>query len=87
MKGIKEAIIEGEKIYMKKSPLLGWRIVHPIKIDGKINWKNLISGGSWYKLVGTIIFVLLMIGAITEYSNAVRIANECLLNKPVIIMP
>ena len=44
-KGIKEIEIEGEKIFLKKS-FLGYGVVHPIKIDGKINWKNLLAGGS-----------------------------------------
>lgn len=75
---IKEIEIEGEKVYLKKNKILGWAIVHPIKENGKINWKNLISGGSWFKLVLVIIFVLIILGCLNEYRTAVNLANECI---------
>lgn len=74
---IKEVIIENEKIYLKKNRF-GWKVVHPIKIDGKINWKNLISGGNWWNLLIILIIILIILGCVNEYSNAVRTANECL---------
>jgi len=83
---IKEIEIDSEKIYLKKNKLLGWSIVHPIKENGKINWKNLISGGSWLKLVIVIIFVLIILGCINEYRTAINLANEC-LNKTIEIVP
>ena len=76
-KGIKEIEIEGERIFLKKS-FLGWNIVHPIKTDGKINWKNLLAGGSWIKLGLIIAFVIITLGAIVEVANLIKIANECL---------
>ena len=76
-KGIKEIGIEGEKVFIKKS-FLGWGVVHPIKTNGKINWKNLIAGGSWIKLGLIIAFVIIVIGAIFEVVNLIKIANECL---------
>jgi hypothetical protein len=75
---IKETDIDGERIYLKKSKIFGWGIVHPIKIDGKINWKNLLIGGSWIRFITFSILLLLMLGAIREYTMIVRIANECL---------
>ena len=78
MKEHKIVEISGEKIYLRKG-FLGWNIVYPNKIDGKINWKNLIAGGNYWKLliIGIIIFIIL--GCINEYSNAVSVANECLI--------
>lgn len=76
---IKEIVIDNEKLYLKKGRF-GWGIVHPIKIDGKINWKNLIAGGSWWKLGGIIFIVLIILGCVYEYSQAVEIANNCLNN-------
>ena len=67
---------------MKKS-FLGWSIVHPLRIDDKLNLKNLIAGGSWIKL-GIIIFVVLVIlGCINEYITIAKIANECLAMNPI----
>ena len=56
-KNIKEFIIEGDKVYLKKD-FTGWRIVHPPKNpDGSLNWFNILVGG-W----GNLIFVLFILG-------------------------
>ena len=78
MKNIKKITIENEEIYLKKSGIFGWGIVYPYKINGKINWKNLLIGGSWIKLIIILFAVLIILGCINEYSTAVKIANECL---------
>lgn len=83
IKGVKEVEIEGEVVYLKKS-FLGWGVVHPIKINNKINWKNLIAGGNWIKLLMIIIFVFICIGAIFEVKNLYEIANKC-LSSPISI--
>lgn len=74
---IKKIFVDGEKVYIKKS-WLGFKIVNPIKIDGKINWKNLIAGGSWWKLVGIAFIVIVILGCVMEYSIALKTANDCL---------
>jgi len=74
---IKEIEIDGERISLKKSGK-NWRVVKPIKIDGKINWKNLLAGGSWWNLFGIALIVILIIGCINEYSIALKTANDCL---------
>ena len=84
MKNINKITINNEEIYLKKSGVFGWGIVYPYRIDGKINWKNLISGGSWIKLIIILFAVLIILGCISEYSTAVKMANEC-LNKEGII--
>ena len=71
--------IEGESIYLRKS-FLGWGIIYPHKVDGKINWKNLIASGSWIKLIILTITILIILGCIYEYSNTLRVANDCLGN-------
>jgi len=83
MKKLKETLIDGELVYLKKD-ILGWHVTHPVKIDGKINWKNLIAGGSWLKFIFMIIFVILALGAILEVSNIIKIANECMLSNQLI---
>jgi len=82
-KGIKEIEIEGERVFLKKS-FLGYGVVHPIKIDNKINWKNLLAGGSWIKLILIIVFVLILIGTIFEIRNIYEIASKCLQANPII---
>jgi len=77
MKNIKEMNIDGELVFMKKSQGI-WRVVFPNKIDGEINWKNLIAGGNWWNLAKIGIIIIMILGCIYEYSRAVNIANECL---------
>jgi len=69
--------VEGEDIYLRKT-FMGWGIIYPYKSDNKINWKNLIAGGSWIKLIILIVTIIIILGCVTEYSNTLRIANECL---------
>ena len=80
---IKEIEIDGERISLKKSGK-NWRVVKPRKIDGKINWKNLLTGGSWWNLLGIALIVILIIGCISEYSIALKTANDCLLKDRLI---
>lgn len=83
-KGIKEFEVNGESVYLKKG-ILGWSVVYPIKdYNGKINWKNLIAGGSWIKLGIVIFAVIILIGAIFEISSIVETANGCLNNKQML---
>lgn len=77
---IEEVIVNDELVYLKKSKIFGWGVVYPIKINGKINWKNLIAGGSWIRLGFIALMILLLIGAIKEYSSALELANNCLEN-------
>ena len=87
MKESKEVLVNGELVYLKKD-ILGWHVTHPVKIDGKINYKNLIAGGSWLKLIFIIIFVILALRAIFEVSSIVKVANECILsNQSIPINP
>ena len=85
-KGIKEVEIEGERVFIKKS-FLGWGVVHPIKVDGKWNWKNFLTGGGWGKLIITIVFICILIGAMFEVRNVIAIANECLEINQMIFLP
>ena len=75
---IKEIEIDGERIFISKSKLFGYKIVYPLKIDGKINWKHLITGGSWRNLFFLLLMILIIYGCINEYSTALKLANECL---------
>ena len=55
---IKETNIDNEKIYLRKD-MFGWRVVNPIKIDGKINYKNLLLGNRKV-IILTIVWLLIM---------------------------
>lgn len=55
---IKETNIDNEKIYLRKD-IFGWGIVNPVRVDGKINWKNLWLG-SRKVIILTIIWLLIM---------------------------
>lgn len=75
---IEEVNLNGERIFLKKNQLLGWAVISPSKIDGKINWKNLLIGGNWVRFGFIIAFIVLMLLAINEYSTIVETANKCL---------
>ena len=41
--------------YLKKDELFGYRVIYPYKNpDGTIHWFNLLTGGSWAKLIVTL---------------------------------
>jgi len=76
--------LDGEKIHFRKD-IFGWHQVFPVMDEnGKLNWKNFIAGGSWIKLGLVVLLVILIIGCIYEYSQAVQIANDCLAKTIVI---
>lgn len=77
MKELKRVEIDDEVIYFRKD-LLGWHVVYPWKIDGKINWKNFISGGNWWRLLIIFFMVLIILGCIYEYSIVLKSLNGCM---------
>jgi len=87
MENIKEIYQDGERLFIKKSKVFGWSFIKPCKIDGKINWKNLLIGGSWINVIKIVLILLIVAGCVYEYSNAVRVANECLSQSIRIILP
>jgi len=53
-------------------------IEKPLRINwNNINWKHLITGGTWFNLIAILLIVGIILGSISEYSNAVRLANKC----------
>lgn len=84
---MREITLDNDKIFLKKS-FTGWKVVYPIKENGKLNWKHLITGGSWWNLVGIAFLVGIILVGVSEYSTAVRVANECLANQvPLLLVP
>lgn len=76
---IDEAIVNGEKIYLRKN-FFGWKVVYPYTKeynDGKFNWKKFIVGNSWIKLWITLGFCVLLVLAILEYAELGNMLNEC----------
>ncbi len=59
MKKIKEIELDGERVFLRKR-LTGYKEVHPIRIDGKFNWKNFLIGGSWMNVLKLIILIILI---------------------------
>lgn len=83
MKQLEEIEIGNEVVFFRKG-FLGWNIVYPIRERGKINWKNLIAGGNWWKLLIITLLVLIILGCIYEYANTLNVANECLKQNQLI---
>ena len=83
---MKEIEIEGERIFLKKNKYLGWSVINPYKIDGKINWFNFLTGGNWIKFGITLGFIILLLLAISEYYSLFKVATECIANKQLFII-
>lgn len=76
-----EVQVEGKRVFLKKSGE-NYRVVHPIKIDGKIVWKNLIAGGNWWNLLFIGIGVIVILGLINEYMSNISLTSACLRALP-----
>jgi hypothetical protein len=90
MKSKVEKVKIGDAEIVLKKDFLGWRVIHPWKNpDGSWNWENFIAGGSWYKLIFTIIIVAVIVGVIFEYVSQLKLLTSCLtaLNDSVILIP
>ena len=77
MKDTMEIRNDNDRIFLKKG-FFGWKVIHPIKIDNKINWKNFIAGGHWWNLVWIALIVLIILLIIKEYSLAITSLNDCM---------
>lgn len=70
-----EIEIEGKKVFLKKDKT-GIRVIYPIKKNieepislKNINWFNLLTGGSWWKVIKLILIVLLILFACYTYKH------------------
>lgn len=79
MKNIRYVDIDGEEVVIKVSNNgKNFRVIKPWKNkDGSINWFNILTGGSWLKLIMVILMVIIIIGAIKEYVGNINILLDC----------
>lgn len=78
---IKKIQVDGENVYLKKSNWFGWGIIYPWKNEaGSINWFNLLTGGTWAKLILVILIVFLILVAISEYTKNISTLINCFDN-------
>ena len=77
MEDLSKVCINNEIIHLKKD-FLGWHVVNPIKLDGKISLVNLIAGGSWWKLFILLFMIIIILGCVSEYSKAVSDYENCI---------
>ena len=78
---MEKVFIEGDLIYLKKSNIFGWIVVHPYKKDdGSIDWFNLITGGSKANLFMWLFITLIIVGVIIEYTNNINHLVSCFDN-------
>lgn len=54
------------------------RVAPVLDEEGNIIWFNLITGGSWWRLLGVILFVLIALGFINEYYNNFKLCADVL---------
>lgn len=63
----KEVFIDGEKVYLKKG-MFGYRVVHPVKENGKIVWQNALFGGwgNFFKLLFILLIAFSLLFGVNE---------------------
>lgn len=73
-----------ENVIVRKGKL-GYRIVYPYKTNGKLNWFNILAGGSYWNLIKTTFIVMAVLFMVNSYNHDVsmykNITAEC-LTKP-----
>ena len=75
--GIEKVVINQEEVYLKKDKF-GWRVIHPIKINGKVNWRNLLVGGSYWNLLKVGFLIIAISFLIWSYSHDIEaVRNSC----------
>ena len=68
--------INNKLVYLKKDGN-SYRTIKPVFLDGKINWFNLITGGSWKSLIITTAITLIVLGVLYEYSHNIQVLLDC----------
>lgn len=57
------------------------RKVYPVlDEEGNIQWFNLLTGGTWWKLLGILAFIIIALGFIVEYHNNFQECAQVLSN-------
>ena len=55
------------------------RQVYPIiNPDGTINWFNFLTGGTWWKLTGALLFIIIVLGFLWEYHITIQAGIDCI---------
>lgn len=79
-----EKIREG--LYIRKDKF-GYKIIYPYKNDdGTINWFNVLTGGTWWKLVKVVVIVFLILGMSWGYYHDTKTCRE-LMSDPCNLLP
>ena len=96
---LKKIEVDGEVVNLSKttSPFFSkWHVVYPIKNeDGSINWKHLITGGTWWNLIFVLLFILVFLGAAWEYNHSLKDCTKAMeklnqyeyLDNPIALNP
>jgi len=72
-------IKDGVEVHHNK--FWGYRIVHPLKnTDGKINYFNLITGGSWGRFFTVVIIVVLILIMSWSYAHDTKACRDLIEN-------
>ena len=83
-RGIETITLQNGKTLDVRKGILGYSVVYPYKnIDGSWNWFNVFTGGSYRKLALSIFLVIIILLFLFNYSEALRIANECISRESI----
>ena len=67
-----------EEVFLKKSKLFGWGVVYPFKNENESNnWFNILTGGTWSKLIVLVIIILMICGFFYNTANNINALLDC----------
>ena len=66
-------------VFLKKDKFFRYRLIYPLKYpNGKMNWFNFWTGGSWGNLAMVTIICLLVIGSVLAYRHDIKACADSL---------
>ena len=72
---MEEVNVKGEKVFLKKGKA-GYRVIYPYKVDGKINWKNFLIGGSYWNILKILAVVGMLIFLMWSYGHDIEAVRQ-----------
>ena len=70
-------------LYVKELVDGSWRVVYPLKTDGKLNWKNIIYGGRISNIVTITAILFILWFMASSYANDTEKCREIIENPPL----
>lgn len=68
MNKITEHTLNGERVFMRKRAT-GYKQVYPFIVDDKLNWRNILIGGTWANIRNIILIIAVVLMLLWAYQQ------------------